>query len=123
MKRKEITCIVCPKSCQILYEKKDDAFIITGAGCPKGIEYVKNEINDPRRIFTSTVKVKNGRINMVSVRTDKPIKKTEWKKASRYIKNLVLVAPVTFKQILVKNFLEDGITLFTTKRVDSKNNR
>jgi len=113
----EITCIICPKSCKINVTKKGDVTYFQGNECLKGKKYALDEITDPRRIFTSTVKLKNGPIRMLPVRTDSPIKKRDLLKAGELIKDIVVEAPVPFGKIIVRDFLEKNINLIATRAI------
>ena len=53
---KELICIMCPKGCRLTV---DDDLNVTGNGCIRGVTYGKQEVTDPRRYLTSTVKVEN----------------------------------------------------------------
>ena len=73
---KTINCIECPKGCEITVETENDGIkSINGYTCPRGKTYAENETICPRRVLTTTVKTANGKV--VSVKTDKPVKKTE----------------------------------------------
>lgn len=114
----EITCIICPKSCKINVTKEEGNNIhIEGNECLKGKKYALGEITDPRRIFTSTVKLNNGSIKMLPVRTDLPIRKKDLLKAGELIKDIVVEAPVPFEKIIVKDFIEKGINLIATREI------
>lgn len=91
---------------------------VSGAQCSKGKKYAEIEMKDPRRTFTSTVKVNNGEIKLMPVRTDRPIKKGNWKKAIRIIKKLELEAPVNFGSIIIKDFTNTGINLISTRKIE-----
>lgn len=84
----ELTCICCPMGCTITVEKKDEEFIVSGNGCPRGKKYAVEELTAPTRTVTSSVKVNGGDCLMASVKTDKPIAKIScstalkrWKKS------------------------------------------
>ena len=115
----EITCIICPKSCKIRVTKEEDNDIIhiQGNECLKGKKYALDEVTDPRRIFTSTVKLKNGPIRMLPVRTDLPIRKKDLFKARELVKDIVVEAPVPFGKIIFKDFIEKGINLIATREI------
>jgi CxxC motif-containing protein len=89
-----------------------------GAECSRGVKYARSEISDPRRIFTSTVKVKGGGLSLVPVRSDKPIKKDRWKQAADLVKCLEVGSPVGFNETIKKDFTEKGINLITSRRVE-----
>ena len=76
MQNKIITCIECPNGCQISVDFDDNKVLkAEGYSCPRGKTYAENEIICPRRVITSTVKTVNG--DVVPVKTDKPVKKSE----------------------------------------------
>jgi CxxC motif-containing protein len=117
---KSITCIICPKSCQVLVKgsiKPGKIPEISSHECSKGKKYAVSEICDPRRTFTSTVVVRNGEIKLVPVRTSKPIRKAAWKSGKKMVKGLSIEAPVKYGKVLMKDFTEEGIKLITTREV------
>ena len=54
---------------------------------------------------------------MVPVRTDSPIRKASWKKAADMVKELEAPAPVGFRDIIKKDFTENGINLIATRKI------
>jgi CxxC motif-containing protein len=116
--KKEITCIICPKSCHISVIGNESEIEIDGAKCLKGREYAKFEAFEPRRIFTSTVKIVSGDYKVVPVRSSKPNKKDDWAKGKKIIEQLIIKLPVQFHQILKKDFIEKGIDLIATKEIN-----
>jgi CxxC motif-containing protein/thioredoxin reductase len=105
-----ITCILCPNGCEIDYD-------LNGGMCGKGPEYVKNEILDPKRTLTSSVKVAGGSIPLVSVKTTGTIPKDRIREAAAAVSRLAVEAPVALGQIIAKDFLETGVDLIATKAV------
>lgn len=116
---KEVTCIVCPKSCKIKIDKNYNVLNNNNC-CARGKKYAISELVDPRRIFTSTARVTGGELDRVPVRTSKPIKKKEWTDAIKLVNELKLQAPVKFRKILVKDFLEKGINLISTRDIKKR---
>jgi CxxC motif-containing protein len=110
---KTITCIMCPNSCEITYDLK-------GGMCGKGPEYVKNEILNPKRTLTSTVRVTGGEIPLVSVKTTGGLPKERLLEAMALISEIEIAAPVTVGQVIAKDFTEEGIDLIVTKRVEER---
>ena len=53
---KNLICIVCPKGCHLCVDD-ENGYTVTGNSCPRGAEYGKTELIDPRRIITSTVRI------------------------------------------------------------------
>ncbi|KNY28893.1 DUF1667 domain-containing protein [Pseudobacteroides cellulosolvens] len=120
--KKEMTCIICPNGCrlEVIY---GDSLIVKNALCPKGEEYASNELINPVRNLTSTVKVSNGELSLVSVRSNKPVPKEKMFEIMKILKDVELEAPVGFHQIVLKDILGSGADIITTrevKRVDKK---
>ena len=66
--QRSFTCIVCPNGCEITagYETSADGSVvihsIEGQTCPRGAEYVRQELTDPRRTIASSVRVRGGEL-------------------------------------------------------------
>lgn len=107
MSTRNLTCIECPIGCQIEVEVVDGKPItIMGNSCPRGKLYAENEIICPKRVVTSTVKADNGQ--MLPVKTDKPVKKSEMFEIMEKINAVVCKTPVKIGEVLVKNISEDA---------------
>lgn len=118
MTRKEIICINCPKGCRMIV-KGDRRKIesITGSDCPKGPEYAKEEFANPVRILPTTVRVINGELPLVSVRTEKAIPKRLLLKAMAEIVEIEVKAPVKIGQVIKDNLLGTGVSLVATRNI------
>ena len=116
---KTITCIICPKSCKIKIENGEPV-INKGISCSKGKKYALSEAGDPRRIFTSTVKIENGEFKRAPVRSSKPIRKDDWKAAIDLVNGIKTKAPLGFHEIVWVDFMEKGTDLISTRNVLKK---
>ena len=66
--KKQFTCIVCPNGCEIEAEVENGQVIsVTGHTCPRGEQYVRQELTAPRRTIASSVLVKGGELPVTSV--------------------------------------------------------
>ena len=119
---REFVCIICPNGCRIKveYEGKNIRNI-KGDECPKGKDYVKNEITNPLRVFTGSVLVENGDFSLVSVKTHVPIPKKYLKKIGEITRHLKVKAPVKIGQIVASNLLNENIDLIATRKIKKKN--
>lgn len=55
---RRIICTSCPVGCfMIVTEENGKIVSISGSSCPRGEEYAKVELTDPRRVFASTIRV------------------------------------------------------------------
>ncbi|MCR4818392.1 MAG: DUF1667 domain-containing protein [Fretibacterium sp.] len=121
--QRKFTCIICPNGCEITadYETAADGSAvihsIEGQTCPKGGEYVKQELTDPRRTIASSVLVRGGELPLASVRLTAPIPKARISDAMQEIKKLTVDAPVETGTVLIGNLLGLGTDLVVTKSV------
>ena len=111
MDKRIITCIECPVGCQIEVSFIDGKVNASGFNCKRGKLYAENEVVCPRRIITSTVRAENG--EMVSVKTNKPVKKQEMFEVMKKINLYVCKLPVKIGDVLIENITED-ISLVAT---------
>ena len=118
---KKFTCIVCPNSC-VIEVKLDKGRIkdISGNLCDKGKEYVKKELFNPERGVTSTVNVDGGELRLVSVKTSKPIPKEKIMDVMDEIAKVVVEAPVSKGDILIRNVAATGTDIVATRNVPIK---
>lgn len=117
METKKITCIVCPKGCQIQVRLNNGEIVsIEGYECKRGIDYAKNEVLDPRRTLTTTLKLSTG--GVLPVRTKEPIPKKLLKKAMLETKDIIVEPPVKVGDVVVENIAGTGIDLIATGNVE-----
>ncbi len=119
-KKTELTCIRCPIGCQItVIQKEDGSMDITGNSCPRGKEYAANEVSNPVRTVTSTVRVEGGVLPVVSVKTATDIPKGEMAHCMEAINQVTVKAPVHIGDVLVQNLGGLGTDLVATKNVEA----
>lgn len=53
---KDLICIMCPKGCHLKVDE-EHGYTVTGNRCPRGAEYGHNELKNPTRVITSTVRL------------------------------------------------------------------
>lgn len=117
---RELTCIGCPMGCALQVDIENGEVIkISGNTCKKGEEYGKKECTNPTRIITSSVRVKGGEIQVVSVKTDSDIPKDKIKECIIALKNIEVNAPINIGDIVVKNVLGTGANIVCTRNVKS----
>lgn len=115
--KREFTCIVCPKGCQITAEYEGTNILnIEGNTCKRGITYVTDELTCPKRTLTTTVYAK-GDI-MVPVRTNGAIPKELLFDAMAQINKITLDKSVKVGDSILKNLLNTGIDVIATADID-----
>ena len=87
-------CIRCPKGCELKIVEEDGYIVVEGNECPLGVEYGKEEAEEPKRMVTSTVEIKNGIYPRLPVRTEEPVPKNKVCDVIDSLKNKVVEAPV-----------------------------
>ena len=113
---KVIRCIVCPTGCSIKVIGKDDKKVsFEGYTCNRGLEYAEQEFREPKRILTTTMKVENGALSLIPVRTDKPLLKDKLNEALEIIAQSQIKAPIKMGDILIENILDMGINIIASR--------
>ncbi|MBN2453287.1 MAG: DUF1667 domain-containing protein [Candidatus Omnitrophica bacterium] len=114
---KKMVCIECPKGCVLEVDMDAKPVKITGNKCPKGIGYALSEMEDPRRVLTSSVLTESLELKLAPVKTDRPVPKKELSRAMEEIKKIRLKRAVSAGDIVAENFLGMGIKLVATREV------
>ena len=115
--KRELTCIICPKGCNIKVEIEEGKVkSIEGNTCKRGYDYALSEVTNPVRTITSTMKLENGK--MVPVKTDKPIPKELIFKCMEEINKATLKRPVKIGDILIENILNTGSNIVATNNME-----
>lgn len=110
---KELICIVCPKGCHLHVDEEND-YAVTGNGCFRGAEYGHKELTHPTRTLTSTIKIKNGTISRVSVKTSKDVDKALLIPIMKELNHIEVQAPVHRGDVVVENICQSGANLVIT---------
>lgn len=52
----DITCVCCPEGCEMkVFYKGQNVLAVEGNKCKTGLDYAKQELLDPRRVFSTTI--------------------------------------------------------------------
>ena len=110
--KKTVICTVCPNGCEITvdYTTREDAQL-SGYTCKRGIPYAIDECFEPKRTFTSSVKINGSDRRVLPVRTSAPIPKALLMKAAEELRTITLEVPVKCGDVIVENFLGTGVNL------------
>ena len=108
MTEKEFICVVCPNGCSInaVYDESvKPVKLISAKGfrCPRGEKWIRQEIENPLRTFSTSVTVKNGDFIEASVRLTKPIPLSKVFDVMSEIKDITLTAPVSIGDVVLTN--------------------
>lgn len=113
--KKKMICIVCPRGCEIEVDYKEkEIYNIEGYACKRGYEYAKEEIIAPKRVITSTVKVTNGKIPVVSVKTDGGVPKEKIFDCMKEIYSQSVKSGIKAGDVIIENILNLGVNVVAT---------
>ena len=113
-----MTRTICPLGCKIHVEIEKDEINVIGQNCKLGKEYAIQEVKDPRRILTTTIKIQDSTKKMMPVRSQKEIPKNLLKECVKKVSELRIKAPVKCGQIICKNILETGVDIIATRDME-----
>lgn len=116
--KKTLTCIICPNSCCLeVFEDDKSILHVHGNKCRRGVEYATQELNDPRRTLSTTVRIRGAIYPLCSVRLNRPLSKKEVFHVMEEIKKHELNAPVHIGQVLIKNVCGLDSDVIVTKEL------
>lgn len=117
-KKHDIVCIVCPVGCRLEVtepDTKDGEYTVTGNKCPRGEKYGKKELINPTRVLPTTVKINNGFLNRLPVRTNGEIPKGKIFEAMEVINNTVVEAPIKMGDVIIPDILGTGVDVVASR--------
>lgn len=111
---RNLTCIVCPKGCQISVELDGKKVIsVSGHTCKRGEVYANTECTAPRRTITSTVAVKGG--GVVPVKTSNTVPKELMFECMAEINKASVDPDALLGTVVIPNILNTGADVITTR--------
>lgn len=113
---RELTCIVCPKGCQLKVELEGKEITsVTGYTCKRGEAYARTECTAPMRTLTTTAAVVGG--GVVPVKTDKTVPKELLFACMAEVNQARVPADAKAGDIVIENILGTGANVVTTRNV------
>lgn len=96
-------------------ENVSGELIIEGHSCKRGEVYAREEFIAPKRILTTTIRVENGFLPLIPVRSDKPILKDKLREILKEIAQTVTNAPIKMGDILIEDVLGLEINIIASR--------
>lgn len=112
---RDLICICCPRGCHL---HVDENLNVTGNTCPRGAIYGKQEVVNPTRVVTSTVRIKGSNLPMCPVKTNGSIPKGKIFEAMEEINKVRLSAPIHVGDIIIENIAGTGVSLIATRNME-----
>lgn len=121
MEVRELTCIGCPMGCALTVTLENgEVTSVSGNTCKIGENYGREEVLNPRRTITSTMKVVGGEAEVVSVKTKEAIPKGRMMECMAAINEAQVKAPVSIGDVLISDVAGTKIAVVATKNVEAK---
>ena len=112
----KLICITCPVGCALDVTHDGETILnVDGNACKRGIDYAKQELTDPRRMVTTTVRVKGGLHPLLPVYTSAPIPKPRVFDLLRKIRQVEVEAPVKMGQVILSNDVETDVNVLASR--------
>lgn len=118
---KELICICCPMGCHLSVDIENKK--VNGNTCKRGEVYGLNEVINPVRVITSTVKIKGAAFTVLPVKTKSGIPKKLNFEVMKVINSITVKAPIKCGDIIIKNILNTGIDLVATRSMEKVNSQ
>lgn len=108
---RKMTCLLCPRGCLLTV---DDDGTVSGNYCPRGLIYAKQEMSEPKRMLTFSVKIENEQ-GPLPVKTSNSIPKDKIFDVVEYLKTVTVSKPISFNQVIVSNVLGLGVDIVASE--------
>ncbi len=113
-----ITCVICPKGCSISVdwtEENGEKKIVSvrGNSCKRGEVYASQEVVDPKRVLTSTVKLVNNELSVLPIRSSSPIRKEKLFEAMDEIKKTVIDRDIKIGDVIIENIASTNVSMIS----------
>lgn len=113
-----LVCAICPKGCFLQFDPKTKT--VEGNNCRRGEIFLKQEMSNPQRVVTTTLKIEGGNKERVPVKTSKPINKNLVFDCINGIKKIKLKAPIKLGDTIIENILKTGASIVATAEVEKR---
>ena len=117
--RRHFVCVICPIGCEVdVVHDGGDIISMEGNKCKKSEEFVRQELIEPMRILTTTVRIEGARWPVIPVRTDRPVPKRLFPHIMKKLSRIDLQAPVSVLHVVVSNAAGTGANIIATRTLE-----
>lgn len=118
--KKQLTCIVCPNGCRL--EIDATSHEVSGNKCLRGVTFAINELTNPTRSITTTVRTTLFEYPVISVRTDGEIPKDKISDLLALLKDIIVTDYLPVNTIIIHNIFGTNINVITTANMQKGEN-
>ena len=116
---KELICIVCPNGCRLQVDG-ENGYQVSGNACPRGEEYGRNELLQPTRVLTGTVRLHGAELARCPVKTRGAIPKEKLLDAARALCAVDVTAPVRRGDVVLADVCGTGVDVVAARDLERK---
>lgn len=116
---KELTCIICPNSCKLSIEFIDGKWNVTNARCPRGIPFAVQEMTNPLRTLSSTVKTTIPNFPLLPVKTSDAVPQSMLLSIMKILNSIEVSDSVHVGDVIIKNVMNTGVDILATCNLDN----
>ncbi|MEN4041833.1 MAG: DUF1667 domain-containing protein [Anaerolineaceae bacterium] len=110
-----LICITCPRGCELNVIREGSAILSVESSCKRGVLYAKEELNDPRRMVATTVKITGSIHPLLPVATRAPFPKPKIKELLAELRRVEVIAPIKVGDTILSNALGTGIDIIASR--------
>jgi CxxC motif-containing protein len=111
----KLICITCPKGCTLEVTREGNTILEVDAGCKRGMHYAEEELNDPRRMVATTVRIGGSAYPLLPVSTGAPFPKPLIRDLLVELRQVEVSAPVKMGDVVLTDALGTGIDIIASR--------
>ena len=112
----ELICITCPMGCTLDVTHEGDTIVnIEGNTCKRGEDYAKEELTNPQRMVTTTVRVAGGLHPLMPVYTSAPIPKARIFDLLADIRKVEIQAPIRVGDVVLEDVVDTDVDVLASR--------
>lgn len=116
---REMICIDCPNSCQMIINESGGEIVVSGNLCKRGEKFAINELRNPTRSISSTVKTIFPGIPVIPIRVSSEIPKGRIFDVMKEINKVVIREAVSIGDVIIENVLGLNVDIIATSNISS----
>jgi CxxC motif-containing protein len=93
---------------------------VEGNSCPLGVKYARNEVVNPVRTFTSTVRVRGASLPVCPVRSSTPLPLAKVGDVTRELAAAEASAPISIGQVIIKDICGTGTDIIASRSLGKR---
>ncbi len=111
----EMVCILCPMGCGLRVDRDADGKVsVSGNGCARGVQYGEQELTNPMRVVTASVRVEGGPMPLCPVKTQGAVPKDQIAAVLVALRKVHTSSPVHIGDVILENAAGTGTDIIAT---------